>query len=55
MKFGRRSIFGFFRRFAGEGIKFAYSTTTMRVKGTEAARRGELAVVTEDARYGPAT
>jgi small-conductance mechanosensitive channel len=43
------------RRFAREGIEFAYPTTTVQVREVQAARRGELSVVTEDARYGTAT
>lgn len=43
------------RRFAKQGIEFAYPTTTVQVEEVHPARRGELSVVTEDAHYGTAT
>jgi small-conductance mechanosensitive channel len=43
------------RRFAKQGIEFAYPTTTVQVNEPHPARRADLSVVTEDAHHGAAT
>ena len=43
------------RRFAREGIELACPATTIHLTGAAPVPRGELSVITEEARYGTAT